>query len=159
MNVLGFPNMRPRAAAAAERRIAIVRHAEHLQAMLRSGRIMNAELCARLAISERTLRLAFMAVTGTSPVEHLRSYRLGLARKALLGAPAGNAPVKVAALTHGFLHLGRFAAAYKAHFGEAPSCTVARQAAGAPGATHTVPDRATRREDSNEWSSIPACPP
>lgn len=151
--------MRPRAAAAAERRIAIVRHAERLQATLPAGRIMNAELCARFDISERTLRLAFMAVTGASPVGHLRSYRLGLARKALLGAPPGNAPVKVAAMTHGFRHLGRFAAAYKAHFGEAPSCTVARRAAGAPGNTHTVPDRATRRKDSNGWSSIPACTP
>jgi AraC family transcriptional regulator, ethanolamine operon transcriptional activator len=41
---------------------------------------------------------------------------------------AGNKPVqiKACALSHGFWHMGEFAALYAAQFGEAPSMTLAR---------------------------------
>lgn len=77
-------------------------------------------LCARLGTSRRTLQNSFMAVSGESPLQYLRSVRLGLAR-AQLRAGAGKVSVTEIALANGFSHLGRFAGDYKALFGETPS--------------------------------------
>lgn len=67
------------------------------------------------------------------PIERLLMIRrLNLVRYALL---AGGAGVRVSdvALDHGFLHWGRFAAAYRGFFGELPSQTLARGQELSPG--------------------------
>jgi AraC-like DNA-binding protein len=82
------------------------------------------DICQALAVPERTLRAAFAAVHGISLHGYLRLRRLDLVRAWLLRTPPRPGRVKAAALSHGFWHLGRFAAAYQARFGESPSCTV-----------------------------------
>jgi AraC-like DNA-binding protein len=56
----------------------------------------------------------------------LQRRRLELVRDALLAEPDRRSPVKWFAMAHGFRHLGNFAHAYHAYFGELPSETVAR---------------------------------
>lgn len=85
--------------------------------------IATAEISAALGVPERTLRAAFAAVHGISLHAYLRIRRLDLVRAALLRTPRAPGRVKAAALSHGFWHLGRFAADYQARFGEAPSRT------------------------------------
>ena len=79
------------------------------------------ELCARMGTNRRTLQNSFKRVTGTSPLIYLRNLRLNTTRQRLLSSPAGAPSVTHAACKAGFEHLGHFAAAYKALFGEAPS--------------------------------------
>jgi AraC family ethanolamine operon transcriptional activator len=81
------------------------------------------ELCARAGTSRRTLQNSFQRVTGTGPLAYLRNLRLNATRQRLLSSPAGAPTVTEAACDAGFDHLGHFAAAYKALFGESPSRT------------------------------------
>src|SRR5262249_43425558 len=84
------------------------------------------EICAELAISQRTLARAVRAVRGTAPSRHLHGLALGEARAALQD-PATRS-VRQAALRCGFRELGRFAADYRAAYGEYPSETLRRSA-------------------------------
>jgi len=84
------------------------------------------ELCAAIAVPERTLRLCCAEFLGISPSRYLRLRRLRLAHIALRAV--GSAPASVAdvARRYGFFELGRFAGAYRAAFGETPSTTLQR---------------------------------
>jgi AraC-like DNA-binding protein len=97
----------------------------------RSGRRSLGDVCASIGMSEGAPRKAFAVVRGDSPGRHLRSRQLAQVRDALLAAPDRPSAVKQAATSHGFFHLGRFARAYREHFGELPSETVARARHGA----------------------------
>ncbi len=77
------------------------------------------DLCRALGVSARTLDYAFRQQLGMGPMRYLKLLRMQAVRQALRAA----ASVKEAALTHGFWDLGRFAADYKAVFGESPSQT------------------------------------
>lgn len=57
---------------------------------------------------------------------YLRDDRLRRARETLLAAAPGATTVGAVASGLGLLHLGRFAAAYRNAFGEAPSDTLNR---------------------------------
>lgn len=81
-----------------------------------------AALCGALGVPERTLRADFRAKFGMGPIAYLRRLRLNGARRALRDGRA--ASVTEAAMAWGFYHLGEFAAAYKAQFGEPPSGTL-----------------------------------
>ena len=81
------------------------------------------ELCNRTGTSRRTLQNSFRRVAGTSPLVYLRNLRLNTVRQRLLSSPAGAPSVTEAAGEAGFDHLGHFAVAYKALFGESPSRT------------------------------------
>lgn len=84
------------------------------------------ELCARLAISRRMLNYCFQEILGTSPLQYLRNLRLnGVRRELRDAAPRGDA-IRDVAGRWGFWHLPRFAAEYRALFGELPSATVKR---------------------------------
>jgi AraC family transcriptional regulator, ethanolamine operon transcriptional activator len=80
------------------------------------------EICQVLAVSQRTLARAVRAVHGVTPVHRRRALALAAARRALLDGARGN--VRQVALRFGFHEVGRFAADYRAAFGENPSQTL-----------------------------------
>ena len=88
------------------------------------------DICTELAISQRTLARAVRTVRGTTPSRHLHGLALAEARAALQD-PATRS-VRQVALRYGFRELGRFAAEYRATFGENPSDTLRRTSAAAP---------------------------
>lgn len=86
-----------------------------------------ADLAAYAGISERSLHAAFRRQLGVAPMAYVRRRRLDRAHDELLTLePNGTATVTEVALRHGFTHGGRFAAAYRARFGEPPSQTLRR---------------------------------
>ena len=91
------------------------------------GSVNASVLCAGIGVSQRTLEYAFRERLGASPMEFIRRLRLHAVRRALLAAEHGNATVAESAMTFGFYQLGRFAAEYRALFGELPSATLARR--------------------------------
>lgn len=84
-----------------------------------------AELAAACGVGRRTLEKHFRRFLRRSPVEVRRDLRLERARRDLLRARAGAAVTEIA-LGCGFNHLGRFAALYRARYGESPSATLER---------------------------------
>lgn len=80
--------------------------------------------------SVRTLQVSMAADLGCSITGHIRSVRLGHARKMLLNAAAGST-VSGVALDCGFNHLSDFAKSYAAVFRERPSDTLAEGRANA----------------------------
>jgi AraC-like DNA-binding protein len=81
------------------------------------------ELCTRIGVAGRTLRLCCQEHLGMGPKHFLLLRRMHLARRALREANA-DATVTDIATEFGFWELGRFAVEYKALFGEAPSDTL-----------------------------------
>jgi transcriptional regulator GlxA family with amidase domain len=82
--------------------------------------LTTATLAMQCNISVRTLQEGFRRHVGMSPMAYLRTVRLRHAHRDLRsGHPS---QVTVASIAHrwGFSHLGRFAAAHKAMFGETP---------------------------------------
>jgi transcriptional regulator GlxA family with amidase domain len=77
-----------------------------------------------VGLSERGLRNAFYRVRGMSPKRSLLAERLRAARSSLRAARNTPATVTAVATDCGFFEFGRFAAAYKEAFGEAPSVTL-----------------------------------
>jgi transcriptional regulator GlxA family with amidase domain len=76
-------------------------------------------------VSKRTLQEGFRRFRGKPPNQISRDLRLDLARGALIQHGPEN--VTEVALDYGFTHLGRFAEAYAARFGECPSETLRRR--------------------------------
>jgi len=95
--------------------------AEHLSQPLRMP-----ELCALVAVSDRTLRLCCAEFLGMSPTQYLLLRRLKEVRRALRDAKPHMVNVAEVARRFGFAELGRFAETYRATFGEAPSTTLQR---------------------------------
>ncbi|RYX96229.1 MAG: AraC family transcriptional regulator [Comamonadaceae bacterium] len=85
------------------------------------------DIAAAANVPSRTLLEAFQRFRNHSPVQYLREVRLELAHRQL-SAPEASSTVASIALDCGFLHLGRFAQAYRERFGQSPSATL--QAAG-----------------------------
>lgn len=79
-----------------------------------------------IGLSARGTENLFKDLIGVNPQVFLRHQRLHGARRKLLAAEPGGATVKMAALETGFRHLGRFAAEYRALFGESPRETLGR---------------------------------
>jgi AraC-like DNA-binding protein len=105
----------------------------HAEIMVRFERILAlqddrqpsmSELCVATGVPERTLRLCCADFLGTSPAAYDRLRRLNLVRSALLRNDRTTTTVGTVARKHGFSELGRFAAAYRAVFGEPPSVTL-----------------------------------
>ncbi|MCW8085110.1 helix-turn-helix domain-containing protein [Sabulicella glaciei] len=80
------------------------------------------EVCAELGVPLRTLNACANSVLGMSAAAYLRARRLVRVRAVLEGGEA--ASVTEAATRFGFWELGRFSAAYRAQFGEAPLATL-----------------------------------
>lgn len=109
-------------------------HATHSDIVRRSQAIVQRspdepvtvlDLCQQLRVSRRTLQNSFQLITGTTPVDYLRSIRLNGVRRMLQGAPAQNS-VREAAGHWGFYHLGHFSRDYRKLFDELPSETRSR---------------------------------
>jgi transcriptional regulator GlxA family with amidase domain len=82
-------------------------------------------VAAALDVSVRSLQQGFRQWRSTTPRSHLRRLRLDHVRAELQRT---DVPVSVTevALRHGFSHLGRFSAYYRAAFGELPGATLRR---------------------------------
>lgn len=91
-----------------------------------------AAVCAAVGASRRTLHEGFLELYGLPPMAFLRCVRLCRARRRL----ESGGTVTSAATRSGFDHLGRFAEAYRRHFGERPSETL-RLAGGRAGSPAT----------------------
>lgn len=97
-------------------------------------------------VSPRTLESHFRTFLGTTPLGWVRRTRLHKARRALL--ESGDRSITATALANGFSQLGRFAAHYRAEFGELPSETLRRVRAAEP----DLDDEALRLT----WRALPA---
>jgi AraC family ethanolamine operon transcriptional activator len=82
------------------------------------------ELCSALKVSRRSLHRAFAHTLGVGPVAYLRSRRLSAIRSVLTRGDPAAISIGDLAFEHGFPETGRFAAYYRAHFGETPSETL-----------------------------------
>ena len=100
-------------------------------------------------VRPRTLETHFRAFLGTSPLGWVRRMRLAHARRELERARA-DATVTDVALASGFTQLGRFAAGYRAVFGEAPSTTL-RRSRDARAGENEIDDEALRLT----WQAMP----
>jgi AraC-like DNA-binding protein len=98
------------------------------------------ELAHDAATSARSLHLAFRHSLDTTPMKYLQRIRLEKAREDLLTAPPGALTITGVANKWGFVHLGRFAAAYSKRFSELPSDTIRLKATTMPRAPHNLSD-------------------
>ncbi|MDM0035820.1 AraC family transcriptional regulator [Variovorax sp. J22P271] len=103
----------------------LVRQAESYMQAHAAQPLTVAEVARSLGVSVRALQAGFQAHRQSTPMAYLRQVRLERVRQALLAADASTS-VTEAALQHGFFHLGRFSAHYKACFGESPIAALAR---------------------------------
>jgi AraC-like DNA-binding protein len=85
-----------------------------------------ADLAAHAGCAPRTLQLAFRRERGWGPLAELRAVRLSRAHADLLAADPHTDTVTEVAARWGFLHLGRFAAAYRERYGLLPSQALER---------------------------------
>jgi len=110
-----------------------VRRAEEYVSAQADLRVRIDELCIAIHTSISKLDRAFMQVWGMGPQSYLLPRRFARVRRDLLDGPARpGLGVTAIAAKWGFVHLGRFASAYKSLFGESPSET-ARLARRQPG--------------------------
>ena len=84
------------------------------------------ELARTLGVARRTLFHAYQKQLGMGPRRYLELVRLHRLRAQLKLAHAPDKTVTELANALGFPHLGRMAQSYRAHFGESPSETLAR---------------------------------
>jgi AraC-like DNA-binding protein len=87
-----------------------------------------AEICAALGVSDRMLRKCCEEHLGVSPSRYLGLRRMQQVHRALRRENSDAAGVAEVARRHGVRHLGRFAASYRALYGELPSATLRRGA-------------------------------
>jgi AraC family transcriptional regulator, ethanolamine operon transcriptional activator len=92
-------------------------------------------LCQATHMSERSIELLFREAYGISPRTWSQLARLNAARHDLLRNDIHTVSVTEVASRWGFYHFGRFSAAYRRLFGEAPSATILsrRRRASVPG--------------------------
>jgi AraC-like DNA-binding protein len=107
-------------------------------------------LASAAGVSPRTLESHFKTFLGTTPLGWLRRTRFASVRRALESG-RGEATVTRIALANGFGQLGRFAAEYRAIFGETPSATLRRSRTSIEGGHDPVDDEALRLT----WQAIP----
>lgn len=84
------------------------------------------EIARHACVSPRTLEAAFKRSGEDSPVAYARRQRVAAVHRSLRQAAQDGRSVNVSevAMAHGFVHLGRFAAHYRAQFGCTPSQTL-----------------------------------
>jgi AraC-like DNA-binding protein len=85
-------------------------------------------LAAEVHLSVRALHEGFARDIGMPPITYLRRVRLYRAHAELQASDRSQTTVRAVANRLGILHMSRFAATYKATFGESPSETLSRPA-------------------------------
>jgi AraC-like DNA-binding protein len=85
------------------------------------------ELCTASGLSRRGVEYLFVDLLGVRASTFLLQCRLHGVRRELLAAVPRHGQVKQCAMNWGFWHLGRFAAEYRALFGEMPRATLVRR--------------------------------
>ena len=130
--LVGLPHNHSGAFEAAEAWIApaSVRRAERFIEENAARAIGLADVASAAGVSARALQMAFRRFRDTTPMAHLRTLRLDLARNELARAGRDGGSVTSVANAHGFGSLSRFAADYKARFHEQPSETLRRGGVG-----------------------------
>jgi AraC-like DNA-binding protein len=83
-----------------------------------------ADLAAIAGVGVRVLQDGFRQHVGMSPLAYLRRLRLDGVHAELIRADPWRVAVSEVAYRWGFTHLGRFAGAYRARYGESPSQTL-----------------------------------
>lgn len=102
----------------------VVRRAQDYMAAHAEQPLSLADVCREVGCSARALQMAFRQHAGQGPMEFLRELRLDKVRAELAASGGGpGSGVREVAQKYGFLHLGHFAAQYRARFGERPSET------------------------------------
>jgi AraC-like DNA-binding protein len=101
-----------------------------------------AEICAALGVPEWLLRSVCAEHLGMSPTSHLRLRRMSLVHRTLWRGDAAAETVSEVARRYGFRNFGRFAADYRALYGELPSTTLRRSLH--PGTAHLMLRRPRR---------------
>jgi len=86
----------------------------------------TATLARAVHLSLRSLQQGFQRDVGRPPMTYLRDVRLRRTHDELRAAAPDSTTVSAVASRWGIVHMGRFAAAYRRSFGEAPSQTLAR---------------------------------
>jgi AraC-like DNA-binding protein len=104
----------------------IMRKFEEVLAVHISRPLRIPDLCELVGVTERTLRSCCAEFLGISAGRYVLLRRLKQVRRALRDADARMTNVIELARQHGFTELARFAGAYQAAFGEAPSTTLRR---------------------------------
>jgi AraC family ethanolamine operon transcriptional activator len=82
------------------------------------------ELCSVLKVSRRSLHRAFAETLGVGPAAYLRSRRLSAIQSVLRRSDPATVSIGELAFEYGFPEAGRFAAYYRAKFGETPTETL-----------------------------------
>ena len=132
--VCGLLALQPRAQGERKHAVpapALPRHVQRAQDFIETHAeqaITMADVARVACVSERALQEGFRRYLGTTPNAYLREVRLQRIQGDLRAAAGSGAPVALyeIAYRYGFFHLGRFAAYYKARFGESPSATLQR---------------------------------
>jgi AraC-like DNA-binding protein len=119
----------------------LIRRAERFMAENAGSPISIADIAAEVGASVRALQAGFREWRQSTPMTELRRIRLQRVREALL-EPDETTEVTDVALRWGFVHLGRFSAAYKTAFGEAPGITLRRR-------------RPRARDRDENWTATP----
>lgn len=84
------------------------------------------DIAEAACVTPRTVQMAFRRHLDTTPLAHLRRVRLDHAHRQLRAADPRRTTVREVALRWGFADGSRFAASYRAEFGESPSQTLRR---------------------------------
>ena len=113
-------------AAASTARLSTVRKAEDFLIRHLTQPLTRSDLAEAVGASIRTISRGFREHHGVSPMAWLKARRLEAAQSELRDAVPGEVTVTEVALRCGFESLGRFAAEYRARFGETPSQTLRR---------------------------------
>src|SRR5262249_32022838 len=93
------------------------------------------ELCSALKVSRRSLHRVFTDTLGIGPAAYLRRRRLSAIRSILSRRDTETTSIGDLAFEYGFPQTGRFAAYYRAHFGETPSETLRSRSVSVPAAS------------------------
>jgi AraC family ethanolamine operon transcriptional activator len=108
---------------------------------------LNVEhLCRAIGVAERSLLRAFHRFFGIGPTRYLKLRRLNQVHRALQACECTETTVTGVMTTCGVTEFGRFAGAYRALFGEAPSETLRRKLEALDRMHAVAGTRATRPE-------------
>ncbi|MFC4374523.1 helix-turn-helix transcriptional regulator [Nocardia halotolerans] len=90
-----------------------------------SEKVAITDVAAAAFVTPRALQLAFRRHLDTTPLEYLQRLRLAAAHEQLrAAAPGDGQTVAAVARRWGFPHPGRFATAYRRHYGRTPGQTL-----------------------------------